>query len=251
MTLRCAIVDDEPLARQRIRDLLAGESGVEIVAECEDGIAALQTLPSAAADLLFLDIQMPGLDGFEVLRELDSEPVIIFTTAFDSYALRAFEAHAIDYLLKPIDEERFRAAMTRACRFLEGTREEWPARLQALVERLDRRQESLRRIVVKSGGRVFFIETREVDYFEAAGNYVRVHAGGEAHLVRLTMQTLDARLDGRVFVRIHRSIIVNSARIAELQARTRGDYDVVLRSGAKLELQRSYRPRLQAVLGDF
>lgn len=252
MTLRCAIVDDEPLARQRIRDLLAEEDDAVVAVECEDGVAALDVLPRASADLLFLDVQMPGLDGFEVLQYLpEPRPLIIFTTAYDSYALQAFDAHAIDYLLKPIDAGRFHDAVTRARHVLTGSRGDWPSRLQALVDRLDRRQDALRRVVIKDGSRIFFIETRDVDWFESAGNYVRVRAGGEAHLIRLTLQALEGRLDPRQFIRIHRGTIVNVQRIVELQTRSRGEYDLVLRGGARLELQRRYRERLRSVLGEF
>jgi two-component system LytT family response regulator len=234
--LRTVIVDDEPLARQRIRDLLANES-VEIVGECEDGLQALQLIRDAAPDLVFLDVQMPGLDGFEVLNLLDERPAIIFTTAFDAYAVRAFDEHALDYLLKPIDAARFADAMARVRR---------PAPP-------DERREAqpLRRVVVKTPGRVLFLETRDVDWFEAAGNYVRVHSGGEKHLVRMTMQTLEQRLDPRAFVRVHRSIIVNVNRVAALNATFRGEYDVVLKSGETVSMQRSYHDRLRAALGDF
>lgn len=231
MRLRVVIVDDEPLARQRIRDLLVNEN-VEIAGECEDGLQALQVIRDTAPDLVFLDVQMPGLDGFEVLNLLDARPIIIFTTAFDAYAVRAFDEHALDYLLKPIDAARFAESLAR-------------------VRRTAARHQPLRRIVVKTPGRVLFLETREVEWFEAAGNYVRVHAGGETHLVRMTMQSLEQRLDARAFARIHRSTIVNVARVAALNATVGGEYDVVLKNGETLPMQRSYHDRLRAALGDF
>jgi two-component system LytT family response regulator len=230
--LRVVIVDDEPLARQRIRDLLTREN-VDIAGECEDGPQALQVIRDTAPDLVFLDIQMPGLDGFEVLNLLDTRPMIIFTTAFDAYAVRAFDEHALDYLLKPIDATRFAEALKRVRR--AGRRESQP----------------LKRVVVKAPGRVLFLETRDVDWIEAAGNYVRVHANGEAHLVRMTLTALEERLDSRAFARIHRSTIVNVARVAALNATFRGEYDVVLKSGETLAMQRSYHDRLRAALGDF
>jgi two-component system LytT family response regulator len=248
--LRAVIVDDEPLARQRIRDLLAAED-VEIAGECEDGLEAIQVVREHEPDLLFLDIQMPGLDGFEVLTLLEPpRPLIVFTTAFDQYAVRAFDEHALDYLLKPIDAPRFRESMQRARTAIAGPRDEWTARIGALVAQLERRQ-TMRRVVVKSADRVFFVETRDIDWFEAAGNYIRVHAGKEAHLVRMTMQSLAQRLDPGQFVRVHRSMVVNVSRIAELRKSVRGDYDIMLRSGASVPLQRAYHDRLRAVMGDF
>jgi len=255
MNLRAVIVDDEPLARQRIVDLLAGEP-VTVVGECEDGLQALEAIGRLAPDLLFLDIQMPGMDGFELLSLLDTpRPMIVFTTAFDTYAVRAFDEHALDYLLKPIDADRFRTALARVREAIAQPREEWAARVSALLARLDqpstRPPQMLRRVVVKEPGRVFFIDTREVDWFEAAGNYIRVHTGTESHLIRMTMQALEERLDPRAFVRVHRSTIVNVGRVAELRATFHGEYDVLLRSGAKLAMQRAYHDRLRAVLGDF
>ena len=253
MTLRAVIADDEPLARRRVRDLLAEESDVEVVAECEDGIETLRVVPAARPDLLFLDVQMPGLDGFDVLSALDpaDRPAIVFTTAYESYAVRAFDEHALDYLLKPLDAARFRDAMARVRQMLATSREGWSARIAELLARVERREQHLRRIVVKDGGRVFFVETRDVDWLEAAGNYVRLHVGQETHLVRMTMQSIEQRLDPRAFARIHRSIIVNAARVAELQPAFRGEYDVLLKGGTKLRMQRAYHDRLRAALGDF
>lgn len=250
MTLRAIIIDDEPLSRQRIRDLLA-EEDVEIIGECEDGLQAIELVRERGPDLLFLDIQMPGLDGFEVLAQLDEpRPMIIFTTAYDSYAVRAFDAHALDYLLKPIDEARFRESLQRARQ--TTSRDEWSERVGSLLARLERQPQQLKRIVVKTPGKVFFVETREVDWFESAGNYVRLHtATGDAHLVRMTMQALEGRLDPRAFARIHRGTIVNVGRVAALHAKFRGEYDVVLRSGTRLPMQRAYQDRLRAAIGDF
>lgn len=248
MTVRAIIVDDEPLARQRIRDLLAGEDA-QVVAECEDALQALQVIQEEQPDLVFLDVQMPGVDGFELLRMLEGpRPMIIFTTAFDTYAVRAFDEQAVDYLLKPIDAGRFREALGRAT---ARTRDDWTERLGRLIERLDRGPQVLRRLVVKTPGRVFFLDVRDVAWFEAAANYVRVHTGTETHLVRMTMQALEQRLDPRAFARIHRSTIVNVSRVAELQTSVRGDYDVVLKNGARLAMQRAYHDRLRTALGDF
>jgi two-component system LytT family response regulator len=202
--------------------------------------------------LILLDVQMPGMDGFEVLENLDPPlPLIIFTTAYESYALRAFEVSAVDYLLKPVDEERFDEAVRRARAALLKKPEEWDERIAALLSRLERREQSLRRIVVKEEGRVFFVDVRDVDWFEAAGNYVNVHTNRVTHLIRATMAALESRLDHRSFVRIHRRSIVNVAKIQELQARFRGSYAVVLKTGEELEVSRAYREQLRSAIGDF
>jgi two-component system LytT family response regulator len=212
----------------------------------------VERIPKLRPHVVFLDVQMPGLDGFDVLRKLAPPlPLVVFTTAFEHYAVRAFEANAIDYLLKPLDAARFREAAARVRSGLAGDRSEWSERITALLGRLERRDEVLRRLVVKTSGRVFFIDVRDVDWFEAAGNYVRVHSAGTTHLVRMTMQALEEKLEPRAFVRIHRSTIVNVQRIAQLEARFRGDYLVVLKNGTKLDLQRAYRDRLRGVMGDF
>ncbi len=253
MKIRALIVDDEPLARQRLRALLESESDIEVVGECTDGQEAVAAIREHAPDLLFLDVQMPKLDGFRVLETIGPEqmPVTIFVTAFDRYALRAFEVHALDYLLKPFDRKRFQKAMGRARAQLqtEQSRDVDP-RLQALAEGVQSGRRPLERLVIKAGGRVFFLRTDEIDWIEAAGNYVRVHSGGEAHLLRETMNGLEARLDATKFLRIHRSTMVHVERIQELQPWFHGDYVVILRDGTQLTLSRSYRQRLQEFFGD-
>jgi len=253
VTLTALIVDDEPLARQRVRDLLESESDIDVTGEAEDGVAALAGIRALNPDLVFLDVQMAGMDGFEVLAELDpaSRPMIVFTTAYDAYAVRAFDENALDYLLKPLDPARFAEALGRARTALAGGREEWTRKLDALLRKVERAS-ALRRIAVREDDRVLFIETREVAWFEAAGNYVRLHLDdARTHLVRMTMQTLETRLDARSFVRVHRGTIVNVARVAELQIVARGQYDVVLRNGARLPMQRAYHDRLRRALADF
>lgn len=254
MTLTAVIVDDEPLARQRVRDLLEAESDIDVAGEAEDGVAALAGIRALKPDLVFLDVQMAGMDGFEVLAELDpaSRPMIVFTTAYDAYAVRAFDENALDYLLKPLDPERFAEALGRARTALAGGREEWMRKLDALLRKIEKPSSLLRRIAVREDERVLFIETREVAWFEAAGNYVRLHLDDtRTHLVRMTMQILETRLDTRSFVRVHRGTIVNVARIAELQIVARGQYDVVLRNGVRLPMQRAYHDRLRGALADF
>jgi two-component system LytT family response regulator len=245
------VVDDEPLARRRVRDLASRHDDVEVIGEAEDGVSAIREIAAARPDLVFLDVQMPGIDGFEVLENLDRVPLIIFTTAYEAYALRAFEVSAVDYLLKPVDEERFDEAVRRARGSLAKEPEAWNERIAALLSRHERREQSLRRIVVKEEGRVSFVDVRDVDWFEAAGNYVNVHTNRATHLIRTTMAALESRLDHRAFVRIHRRTIVNVARIEELQVRFRGNYAVRLKTGEELELSRAYKEQLRSAIGDF
>jgi two-component system LytT family response regulator len=251
--IRALIVDDEPLARQRLRALLAGEPDIEVIGECADGSEAVAAIREHEPDLLFLDVQMPKLDGFGVLETVGPEqmPATIFVTAYDRYALQAFEVHALDYLLKPFDRKRFQKALRRArLQFQSGGRPEGEARLQALAEGTKTGRKPQERLVIKAGGRVFFLKTDEIDWIEAAGNYARVHAGGESHLLRETMGGLEARLDPDKFLRIHRSTIVNIERIQELQPWFHGDYVVILRDGTQLTLSRSYRQKLQEFFGN-
>ena len=209
MRLRAVIVDDEPLARERVRELLGEESDVEVVAECADGVEAVAAIRREDPDLVFLDVQMPEMDGFEVLDALDAEtlPAVVFVTAYDRYALKAFDVHAVDYLLKPFDRARFRSALDRAR--LDLRSDDAGRRILALVADLRRERRPQQRIVVKAAGRVFFLRPDEVDWMEAAGNYVRPHVGKEAYLVRETMKGLEERLDPDTFIRVHRSRIVN------------------------------------------
>jgi two-component system LytT family response regulator len=270
-------VDDEPLARQRLRSLLKNEPDFEIVSECANGREAVAAIRDLEPDLVFLDVQMPGMNGFGVLEAVgpDRMPPVIFVTAYDSYALRAFEVHALDYLLKPFDRDRFGKALKRVkeemsarmnqqageklAALLEQARTDEPGSLAGklkeasskhLQEEVQKGRKSLDRLVIKSAGRVFFLRADEIDWIEAAGNYLRLHSGGETHLLRDTMNNLEARLNPAKFVRIHRSTIVNLERIKELNLMFHGDYLVVLQDGTELTLSRSYRPKLQELLGD-
>jgi two-component system LytT family response regulator len=250
--IRALVVDDEPLARERVLTLLQQEADVEIVGECSDGAQAVSAIQQHAPDLVFLDVQMPGCDGFEVIQNVgtDRMPMVIFVTAYDQYALRAFEVHALDYLLKPFGKERFRATLRHAREGLERRRAgDLGRRLLALVHDVKPEPPRVDRLVVKSGGRVFFLRTDEIDWIEAAGNYVRLHLGSENHLFRETMNRMESRLDSRRFARIHRSRIVNTERIKELQPWFNGDYVVILRDGTRLMLSRGYREKLQDRLG--
>jgi len=250
--IRTVIVDDEPLARERIRSLLEPEADVEIVAECGSGDEAIEALRATLADLVFLDVQILEPDGFAVLESLEpaSTPVVVFVTAYDHYALQAFEVHAVDYLLKPFDEERFHKALDRARVAVAGRDgRAVNERLLSLLQDLKAPPGYLERLVVKSAGRLFFLRTAEIDWIESAGNYVCLHAGGESHLLRETMSGIEARLDPARFVRIHRTAIVNLDEIKELQPLFHGEYEVALRDGTKLTLSRSYRDRLQELIG--
>jgi two-component system LytT family response regulator len=250
--MRVLIVDDEPLARKRIKRMLAGDVEVEIVGDCASGHEALAMIRDREPDLVFLDIQMPEMDGFSVLKAVapDRMPLIIFVTAYDQYALRAFEFYALDYLLKPFDRRRFEKAMQRAReRILKEKGDEMNQRTIALLEEIKARSHHLSRLVVKAGGRVFFIKTEEIDWIEAEGKYVRLHVGKESHLLREAISSLEAQLDPAKFLRIHRSTIVNIDRIRELQPWFHNEYRVILRDGTELMLSRSCRKKLGDLLG--
>jgi two-component system, LytTR family, response regulator len=250
--IRTLVVDDEPMARERVLSLLQQEDDVEVVGECSDGTQALAAIQHQLPDLVFLDVQMPGLDGFGVIQAVGAEkmPTVIFVTAYDEYALKAFEVHALDYLLKPFGRDRFQEALKHVRESLERRRAgDLGRRLLALVNDIKPERPKLERLVVKSGGRVFFLRTDEIDWIEAAGNYVRLHLGDESHLFRETMNRMETRLDTRRFVRIHRSRIVNTERIKELQPWFNGEYVVILRNGTRLPLSRGYRDKLQEQLG--
>jgi len=250
--IRTLIVDDEPLARERIRDLLALEPDVEVLAECENGQVALAAIRRYAPDLVFLDVQMPELDGFGVLEALEGEPlpVVVFVTAYDEYAIRAFDVHAVDYLLKPFDEERFRIALGRArSRLGERRAESLDERLEAVLSELRAREQYADRLLVKNDGRVTVLQVEEVDWIEAADNYARVHTARGRYLVREPIKTLERKLNPRHFARVHRSAIVNLARVRELQPLFGGEYVIILSTGAKLTLSRGYRDAFRDRLG--
>jgi two-component system, LytTR family, response regulator len=250
--LRTVIVDDEPLARERLASLLSAEPDIEIVRQCRDGEEAVSAIDQLTPDLVFLDVQMPALNGFEVIEAVgpDKMPLVIFVTAYDQHALRAFQVRALDYLLKPFDRERFQEALQRARAHIQRDETgDLGRRLLALVKDLRRDQPKTDRLVVKSGGRLFFLRTDEIDWIEAAGNYVRLHVGTASHLLRETMNSIEARLDPEKFFRIHRSRIVNMERIQEMQPWLNGEYAVVLRNGTRVTLSRGYREKLQERLG--
>jgi two-component system, LytTR family, response regulator len=249
---RVLVVDDEPLARERLRTLLQEEPGFDLVGEASDGITGAESIMALSPDLVFLDVQMPGADGFDVIDAVgpDKMPFVVFVTAYDRYALRAFDVHALDYLLKPFDRERFRQTLVRAQAQLDRNNGgDLERRLTAIVQDLKPAKARTDRFVVKSGGRIFFVRTGEIDWIEAAGNYVRLHVGPTSHLLRETMNAIEGRLDPEKFFRIHRSRIVNTERIKELQPWFNGEYVVVLHNGMQLRLSRSYREKLEERLG--
>jgi two-component system LytT family response regulator len=249
---RVLIVDDEPLARERIRTLLSEDAGFEVAGEAADGAAAAQAIAALNPDLVFLDVQMPGHDGFDVIDTIgaDRMPFVVFVTAYDRYALRAFDVHALDYLLKPFDRERFRQTLTRANEQIDKRKDgDMEKRLAAIVNDLRPAKARTDRFVVKSGGRIFFVRTAEIDWIEAAGNYVKLHVGNDSHLIRETMTNVEAKLSPETFVRIHRCHIVNIEQVRELQPWFNGEYVVFLKNGTRLTLSRGYRERLQDRVG--
>ena len=249
--IRTVIVDDEELGRDRIQSLLEMQPDVEIIAVCSDGPSAVETIERTQPDLVFLDVQMPGMDGFEVIENLDPSrlPAVVFVTAHDGHAIRAFEIHALDFLLKPFDQTRFEKALERA-RAQVG-RSKSPvidSRLVSLLEELREERKYPERLIVKSSGRVFFVRTEEIDWVEASGNYVKIHTKAEAHLLRESMKNMEAKLDPKIFVRIHRSAIVNIDRIKELEPWFHGEYIVIMRDGTRLTASRVFSDRLSALI---
>ncbi|MGD9589088.1 MAG: LytR/AlgR family response regulator transcription factor [Pyrinomonadaceae bacterium] len=247
MRIRTLIVDDEPLARDRVKRFLRDENDIQVIGECGNGKEAVAAIRERHPDLVFLDIQMPEKNGFEVVRSLDEGrmPAVIFVTAYDQYALQAFDVHALDYLLKPFNRDRLHRAVSHAREQIESRRiGQLDERLASLIKDLKAEKKYLERLVVKSVGRVFFLKTDEIDWIEAAGNYVKLHSGREAHMIRETMNGIEAKLNPEKFLRIHRSTVVNIDRIKELHPMFSGDYSVILRNGTELALSRNYRERL-------
>ncbi len=245
-SIRAAVVDDEPRARNRIRDFLSAEPDIELIAEWGDAYSACQGLGDAHPDLLFLDVQMPRGSAFTVLRSLprEEQPATIFVTAHTEFAARAFDLNAVDYLLKPFDAERFRRSLERARRHLHSDIHHHDA--DAAPAR-----EHLARLAVATRGKVHVLRIEDVDWIETAGNYVRLHSGGAAHLYRDSLASFEAKLDPKRFVRIHRSTVVNVDRVATLEPSFRREHIVELRDGTRLTLAAPYRRRLQAIVGEF
>ena len=245
--IRALVADDEPVARARVVSLLKNEADIEVVQECATGEETRAAIEQGNLDLLFLDIQMPEVTGIDLARTIQANgmPAVVFVTAFDQYALRAFEVHALDYLLKPFSSDRFRAALGHAREHLAKRRISPGDAASKPAADQGRRN----RLMVKSGGRIHFVRTGDIDWCEAAGNYVRMHVGSQEYLVRDTMAHLESQLDTQQFMRIHRSTIVNVDRIQEMQSSFNGEYVVLLRNGTRLTLSRGYRDAIQGRLG--
>jgi two-component system LytT family response regulator len=245
------IVDDEPLARARIRELLKPDADIGHIQECGDGFEAVSIIQDKRPDLVFLDIQMPEKDGFGVVEEIGLErmPVVIFVTAYDQYALRAFQVCALDYLLKPFDEKRFEQTLQRAKTQIRTTRSgDLHASLFSLMEQWRAQSKYIERVLVKTSGRFFFLNVGEIDWIRAEGNYVRLHVGKSAYLLRETVHNLERQLDPARFLRIHRSTIANIDQIREIQQTFHGEYTVVLKDGTELKLSRRYREKLPRIV---
>ena len=244
------LVDDEPLAREGLRMLLSGDADVAAIYEAKDGSEAVRAIRDLRPDLVFLDVQMPEMDGFQVVREIgaDHMPAIVFVTAHDQHAIQAFEINAIDYLLKPVSRERFTRALARAKSRL-GSRpaDETSRKIVSLLESLAAPPRYLKRLAVRSAGKTIFVEMKDVDWIEAAENYAQLHVGRSAHLVHVAMNTLEKSLDPEMFLRVHRSAIVNIARIRDLQPASHGEYMLTLTNGVRLQSSRTYNEKLKAL----
>jgi two-component system, LytTR family, response regulator len=253
--IRALVVDDEPVARDRLVRLLEQQADIELVGQCSNGLETVTAIEQLSPDLVFLDVQRPEMNGFDVMRALETRhvPAVIFVTAYDEYAVRAFEVHALDYLLKPFSSMRFRETLAHARDQLDRHRAgDLGRKLLALAPTLSETQNPARfpeRLLVRSTGRIHFVRTSEIDWCEAAGNYVRLHLRDESHLFRETMNGLESKLDPRHFARVHRSTIVNVERIEELRSSLGGECTVLLRDGTKLTLSRGYRENFQERFG--
>jgi two-component system, LytTR family, response regulator len=252
MKYEAIIVDDEPLARRSVRKYLKSFPEFEVMGEYGDGESAVAAIRTQKPDLVFLDIQLPEFDGFDVIRAVgkDEMPVTIFVTAYDRFALQAFEAHALDYLLKPYSEDRFRDSVVRAKRTLDLGKQQAPSRqLVRLLDQIDKKKGYIERIPVPVKGRFLFLNVRDLDWIEAEGNYLRLHHNGTSHLMRANMSDIEAKLDPGKFMRIHRSTIVNLQRIREVQPWFHGHHRVVLNNGQELKLSRYQKDKLRLLLG--
>lgn len=269
--IRALVVDDEFLAREALSVMLKDDPEIELIAECRNGKEAVAAIREQSPDIVFLDIQMPEMDGFQVIEEVGvkSMPITVFVTAYDKHALRAFEAHALDYLLKPFDHDRFESALQRAKNFVrQQTIGEISESLFAVLQDMKLKtggsssetndikperaahQQPIDRVVIKSGGRIYFLKTEEIDWVEGAGDYLSLHSASDTHLIRETMGDFHAKLDAKKFLRIHRSTIVNIERIKDIRPFFKGEYVITLTSGVRLKSSRGYRHGLQSLLDE-
>jgi two-component system, LytTR family, response regulator len=251
MPLTALIVEDEPLAREGLRDLLAKDPDISVIREARDGCEAVSAIQQAKPDLVFLDVQMPEVDGFEVVRRIGAEhmPAVVFVTAHDQYAIQAFEINALDYLLKPVIEARFVKALARAkARIRSALATDSSARIVDLLESMACPRRYLQRVAVRSAGKAVLLRMDEVDWMEGAENYVQLHTGRSSHLLQVTMNALEKSLDPEKFLRVQRSIIVNLDRVKDLKPAAHGEYTITLRDGTCLRTGRTYSSRLRALL---
>ena len=252
--IRTLIIDDVQLARERLKRCLGEESGVEVVGECDNGERAVASIRDLRPDLIFLDVQMPALDGFGVLEALGGEglPAVVFVTAYNEYAIQAFEVNALDYLLKPVDCKRLHKAVERVrSQAARAPAESFDERFRALIEDIKSPPRHLKRLTIRQTGRTILLPADEIDWVETYGNYLKVHAGRESHLIRGTMQQLETKLDPEKFVRVHRSALVNIEKVKEIYPRSNGDQDLVLHDGRQLILSRNYRDKFLSLLGEL
>ena len=260
LPITAVIVDDEPLARQKLRRLVSADKRISIVAEAANGDEAINAIRDHAPGVVFLDIEMPGANGFDVINEVSAEsmPAVVFVTAFDQYAIEAFRVHAVDYLLKPLDPHLVASVLDRiAERHEQRAAVRWSTQLRALLDSvgvsppnaLPPATRYVDRFAVRTKGRMFFVRTEALDWIEAADNYIRLHSGGQSHILRERISNIEQRLDPEQFLRIHRSTIVNVDSIRELQPWTSGEMVVLMNDGARLKLSRSYRDRLVRRIG--
>lgn len=250
--IKTIVIDDESLARERIRTLLKDQPEFEIISECRNGKEAVEEIITHSPDLVFLDIQMPELDGFGVLQNLSISklPEIVFVTAYDKYALKAFEVNALDYLLKPFDRERFEATLSRAKSNIINKTKSISEDVVALIKSLSDNSPSkyMSKFVIKASGRIYFINADEIDLIEAAGNYVKIYTGNDSHLFRDTMTNLESKLDPQKFLRIHRSFIINPQSIREMNPWFNGEYVIKIKNGKEIKSSRNYKEAVNSIL---
>ena len=251
MKLTTLIVDDEQLAREGLRLLLAEDPDISAIHEAKDGESAVTAIHNLGPDVVFLDVQMPEMDGFSVVREIDTAhlPAIVFVTAHDQYAIQAFEINAVDYLLKPVTRERFSQALERAKSRLRSGNSATQQML-SLLETIASPVRRMERVAIRSAGKTYFVDIKEIDYIEAAENYVQLHVGKASHLLRVSMDTLEKSLDADTFLRVHRSIIINTLRVKELQPDVHGEYVIVLKTNVRLRSGRSYHERIKSLMSN-
>jgi two-component system, LytTR family, response regulator len=248
------VVDDEPLSRESLKIFLAENEGFRVIGECSNGLQAIQAINQDKPDLVFLDVQMPEVNGFEVLNEIDTDnpPVVIFATAYEKYALQAFEANAIDYLLKPFEKSRFKEAIRKAVQYINGNNGEGMSQIRELLRTYNQLKSAegqfKRRILVKEKKKYFLVDLEDIYFFEASGDYVVIHKQKSTHLINDSMNNLESKLDPEQFIRVHRSTIINPRYIDNLEPYFNGEFYITMKNGARLKLSRNYRSKIKTIL---